>query len=140
MIGEYKRVPDSSGIKSSARHAKAKPRGPGVIMPAAAMKSGTCLRLRSPDCPGANLAIFHTVQFWTTDPLTTKGLPTMKVNVGAIDRIARIVAGLALIGLAVAGTIGTWGYIGIVVLLTGLMRVCPAYSVLGVNTCSTGKG
>jgi DUF2892 family protein len=63
----------------------------------------------------------------------------MKVNVGNVDRIVRIVGGLALIGLAVAGTIGPWGYIGIVPLLTGFMRVCPAYSLLGVNTCSTGK-
>ena len=61
----------------------------------------------------------------------------MKVNVGSVDRIVRIVAGLALIGLAVAGTIGPWGYIGVVPLLTGFMRVCPAYSLLGVNTCST---
>lgn len=35
----------------------------------------------------------------------------MKANVGSVDRIVRIVAGLALIGLAVAGTIGPWGYI-----------------------------
>jgi hypothetical protein len=62
----------------------------------------------------------------------------MKVNVGSVDRIVRIVAGLALIGLAVAGTIGPWGYIGIVP-LTGFMGVCPAYSLLGINTCSTGK-
>ena len=61
----------------------------------------------------------------------------MKLNVGSIDRIVRIIAGLALIGLAVAGTIGPWGYIGVVPLLTGLIRVCPAYSLLGVNTCST---
>jgi hypothetical protein len=63
----------------------------------------------------------------------------MKVNVGTIDRVVRIVAGLALIGLAAAGTIGPWGYIGIVAVLTGLMRVCPAYSLLGINTCSAGK-
>jgi hypothetical protein len=61
----------------------------------------------------------------------------MKVNVGNVDRIVRIVAGLALIGLAVAGSIGPWGYIGVVPLLTGFMRACPAYSLLGVNTCST---
>jgi hypothetical protein len=64
----------------------------------------------------------------------------MKVNVGSVDRIIRIVGGLALIGLAVAGTIGPWGYIGIVPLLTGFIRVCPAYSLLGFNTCSTSKG
>ena len=63
----------------------------------------------------------------------------MKVNVGNVDRIVRIVAGLALIGLAIAGSIGPWGYIGVVPLLTGFMRVCPAYSLLGLNTCSTGQ-
>ena len=63
----------------------------------------------------------------------------MKVNVGNVDRIVRIGVGFALIGLAVAGTIGPWGYIGIVPLLTGFMRVCPAYSLLGINTCSTAK-
>lgn len=64
----------------------------------------------------------------------------MNVNVGTLDRTVRIVAGLVLIGLAVAGTIGVWGYVGILPLLTGLFRVCPAYSLLGVNTCGTAKG
>jgi hypothetical protein len=63
----------------------------------------------------------------------------MKVNVGSIDRILRIVVGLALIGLAVAGTVGWWGYLGVILVLTGLVRVCPAYSLIGVNTCGTGK-
>jgi hypothetical protein len=64
----------------------------------------------------------------------------MTVNVGTIDRAVRIIAGLALIALAFTGTIGVWGYIGIVFLLTGLFRVCPAYSLIGVNTCGTTKG
>jgi Protein of unknown function (DUF2892) len=59
----------------------------------------------------------------------------IKVNVGSIDRILRIVGGLALIGLALAGTIGVWGYIGILPLLTGLFRTCPAYTLLGMSTC-----
>jgi len=63
----------------------------------------------------------------------------MQVNVGKLDRTVRIVAGVALIGLAVAGTIGAWGYIGVVPLLTGLFRVCPAYSIFGFNTCETGS-
>jgi hypothetical protein len=70
---------------------------------------------------------------------TTKGSPAMKVNVGSIDRVVRILAGLVLIGLAAAGTIGPWGYIGILPLLTGFLRICPAYSLLGINTCATGK-
>lgn len=64
----------------------------------------------------------------------------MTVNVGTIDRTIRIIAGLALIALAFTGTIGLWGYIGIVPLLTGLFRVCPAYSLIGMNTCGTAKG
>ncbi len=63
----------------------------------------------------------------------------MKVNVGNIDRIVRIFGGLALIGLAAAGSIGVWGYIGIVPLLTGFFRVCPAYTLLGVSTCPAAK-
>jgi hypothetical protein len=60
----------------------------------------------------------------------------MTVNVGTLDRSLRIVAGIALIALAATGTIGIWGYIGVVPLLPGLMRTCPAYSVVGVNTCA----
>jgi hypothetical protein len=59
----------------------------------------------------------------------------MKTNVGGIDRMARIVVGLLLIALTLMGTIGVWGWIGIVPLATGLFRTCPVYSLLGVNTC-----
>jgi hypothetical protein len=59
----------------------------------------------------------------------------MKLNVGGVDRVLRVVAGLALIGLAATGTIGAWGWIGIVPLATGAFSFCPLYSVLGMNTC-----
>lgn len=58
-----------------------------------------------------------------------------KTNVGAIDRIARVLIGLVLLGLAVTGSIGLWGYIGLVPLATGLLGTCPLYSVLGFSTC-----
>jgi hypothetical protein len=58
-----------------------------------------------------------------------------KTNVGGIDRILRILAGLVLLGLALTGTIGVWGYIGLVPLATGVLGSCPLYSVLGFNTC-----
>jgi hypothetical protein len=58
-----------------------------------------------------------------------------KNNVGGIDRILRIVAGLVLIVLAVTGTIGPWGWIGVVLLATGLLSTCPLYSLVGLNTC-----
>lgn len=61
----------------------------------------------------------------------------MKANVGGIDKVARIGGGAALIGLSLAGMIGPWGYIGVVPLATGLMGWCPAYSLLGIKSCST---
>ena len=63
----------------------------------------------------------------------------MKMNVGNIDRILRIVIGLVLIVLAATNTVGVWGYIGIVPLLTGIFKFCPAYSLLGINTCPMDK-
>lgn len=59
----------------------------------------------------------------------------MKTNEGGIDRALRAVAGIALIGLTLAGTIGPWGWIGIVPLATAAIGWCPLYTVLGVNTC-----
>ncbi len=58
----------------------------------------------------------------------------MKANVGSIDKILRIVVGLALILLAAFQVIGWWGYIGVVPLLTALFNFCPAYTLLGLNT------
>lgn len=63
----------------------------------------------------------------------------MKSNVGGIDRTIRIVAGLALMGLAATGTVGAWGWIGIVPLATGLIGWCPPYAMLGFSTCSMKK-
>ena len=63
----------------------------------------------------------------------------MKLNVGGIDRILRIVVGLVLIGLAATGTVGAWGWIGIVPLLTGAVGFCPLYPLIGLNTCPMKK-
>jgi hypothetical protein len=63
-----------------------------------------------------------------------------KTNVGGIDRVLRIVLGLVLIGLTLAGTIGAWGWIGVVPVLTGALSTCPLYTVLGLNTCPMKKG
>jgi hypothetical protein len=61
----------------------------------------------------------------------------MTANVGGIDRILRIVAGLVLIALAATSVVGMWGYIvGGIVLATGVFRFCGAYTLLGVNTCT----
>jgi len=63
----------------------------------------------------------------------------MKLNVGGIDRILRITAGLVLIGLAATGKVGAWGWIGVVPLLTGAVGFCPLYPLLGMNTCPLKK-
>lgn len=62
----------------------------------------------------------------------------MSANVGSIDRIIRILAGLALIAWALMGG-PVWAWIGVVPLATGLFKFCPAYSLLGLNTCGLKK-
>ncbi|NCS65029.1 MAG: DUF2892 domain-containing protein [Hydrogenophilales bacterium CG03_land_8_20_14_0_80_62_28] len=59
----------------------------------------------------------------------------MKLNVGGIDRILRIVLGAALIAWAALLGGPAWAWIGIVPLATGLIKFCPLYSILGMNTC-----
>lgn len=63
----------------------------------------------------------------------------MKTNVGGIDRILRIAIGALLILLAITGTIGAWGWLGLIPLATGIFRTCPLYSVIGMNTCPMEK-
>jgi O-antigen ligase len=59
----------------------------------------------------------------------------MTQNIGNIERVIRIVGGLVLIALAATGTVGVWGWLGLVPLATGLTGWCPPYSLLGINTC-----
>jgi len=57
-------------------------------------------------------------------------------NVGGIDRVARILSGIALMALAATEQVGLWGWIvGAVVLATGLFSFCGLYTLLGFNTC-----
>jgi Protein of unknown function (DUF2892) len=63
----------------------------------------------------------------------------MQANVGTVDRVVRVVAGVALIGLTLSGTIGVWGWIGVVPLATAAMGYCPAYSIFGIRTCALAK-
>jgi hypothetical protein len=59
----------------------------------------------------------------------------MKTNVGNIDRILRIVIGLVLIALTLTGTIGVWGWIGVVLIATAAMGFCPLYTLVGFSSC-----
>lgn len=58
----------------------------------------------------------------------------MKANVGGVDKWLRIALGIALIVWAATGG-PVWAWIGVVPLATGLFNFCPAYRLLGVNTC-----
>jgi hypothetical protein len=66
----------------------------------------------------------------------------MNTNVGGVDRILRIGVGLALIAFALLSKseYAMWGWIGIVPVLTGTFRFCPAYTLFGMNTCGMKKG
>jgi hypothetical protein len=59
-----------------------------------------------------------------------------QLNVGNIDRAMRMILGFALLALAALGTIGPWGYIGLLPLLTGAVAYCPLYRLLGISTSS----
>ncbi len=59
----------------------------------------------------------------------------MTSNVGGIDRVLRIAVGAVLVALALTHTIGAWGYLGLIVLATGVFSFCGVYTLLGINTC-----
>lgn len=61
------------------------------------------------------------------------------MNVGNIDRAVRIIAGLALVGLAYTQTLGVWAWIGVIPLVTGIIGWCPAYKLVGINTSGMKK-
>lgn len=61
----------------------------------------------------------------------------MKANVGTIDKVLRLVAGAALISIVFVGPQTPWGWLGIVPIATALVGWCPAYSIFGINSCST---
>ena len=55
-------------------------------------------------------------------------------NVGTIDRSIRIIAGLVLISLVFIGPKTMWGWLGVILVATGLISFCPLYRLLGMNT------
>ncbi|MGD9387363.1 MAG: DUF2892 domain-containing protein [Gammaproteobacteria bacterium] len=63
----------------------------------------------------------------------------MQRNEGTVDRALRIIAGLGILSLVFVGPQTPWGWLGLVPLATGLLGVCPVYSVLGIRTCPAPK-
>lgn len=61
----------------------------------------------------------------------------IKINIGGTERVIRIVGGAVLVALAATGTVGWWGWLGLLPIATGLSGWCPPYAMLGINTCKT---
>ncbi len=61
-------------------------------------------------------------------------------NIGSLDRAVRAIAGIALIAAALLGDGMAWGWIGLVPLATAAVSFCPAYRMLGLNTCRLRQG
>ncbi|WP_299869217.1 DUF2892 domain-containing protein [uncultured Roseobacter sp.] len=57
-------------------------------------------------------------------------------NLGTADRVIRLVGGAALVVLALMGTIGLWGWVGLVFVATAFVNFCPIYRLIGLKTCS----
>ncbi len=56
-------------------------------------------------------------------------------NEGTLDRVLRVIVGLALLCIVFIGPQTAWGWIGLVPLVTGLAGNCPVYSIFGISTC-----
>lgn len=63
----------------------------------------------------------------------------MLINEGTLDRVLRVVVGLAIISLVFVGPQTPWAWLGLVPLLTGIVGFCPAYALFGIRTCSVRK-
>ena len=63
----------------------------------------------------------------------------MKVNIGKVERIVRIVVGIGVLSLAFVGPQTPWAYLGIMPMLSGLIGWCPPYALLGISTVRTAK-
>ncbi|WP_454651091.1 YgaP family membrane protein [Bradyrhizobium liaoningense] len=61
----------------------------------------------------------------------------MAQNVGKIDRVIRIIVGLAVLSLVFVDPRTMWGLLGLIPLGTGLIGWCPPYALIGINTCGT---
>lgn len=61
----------------------------------------------------------------------------MAPNIGIVDRYARIAVGVGLLALVFVGPQSLWGLLGLIPLVTGLARFCPAYRIAGIDTCGS---
>ncbi|MEN8108932.1 MAG: DUF2892 domain-containing protein [Pseudomonadota bacterium] len=62
-----------------------------------------------------------------------------KSNTGKIDRIIRVIVGVLLVGNVFTGIQTPIGWIGLILIVTGVFGTCPVYSLPGINTKSMGE-
>lgn len=60
-------------------------------------------------------------------------------NEGNLDRIIRVILGIALLSMVFIGPATPWGWVGLVPLITGALGFCPLYKLIGLNTCPLQK-
>ena len=63
----------------------------------------------------------------------------MKTNIGGLDRAVRALLGIVLVALTLMGSIGAWGWLGLVLLGTAAIGWCPPYQIFGFSTCAAKK-
>lgn len=56
------------------------------------------------------------------------------LNVGNFDRFLRILTGFVLVGAAAAGALGSWAYLGVIPVATGMIAWCPLYQAIGLRS------
>lgn len=59
----------------------------------------------------------------------------MPTNIGGLERLFRVLLGLLLVLLTLTDKIGFWGFLGLVLVVTGGSGHCPPYAWFGLNTC-----
>ena len=62
-----------------------------------------------------------------------------KNNTGKIDRVIRVIVGALLVGNVFTGLQTPVGWVGLILIVTGLFGICPVYSILGINTKTLGE-
>jgi amino acid transporter len=77
----------------------------------------------------------------TTEPkgFGDKQMNLLKNNIGKIDRIIRIVVGIILVGNVFYALQNPIGWLGVILIVTGIAGICPLYSILGINTKSAAE-
>lgn len=59
----------------------------------------------------------------------------MVVTEHPVERVLRVLLGLAILSLVFFGPKTAWGWIGLLPILTGATGLCPLYTLLGISTC-----